>query len=79
MACGIAGVIAGCITVTGLASKLLGAIVALSGGYVIVALLLTMCLLPAVLLIISSTVYLKKYSLDEDRYEAIRKALEERR
>ncbi len=42
VACGIAGVIAGCITVTGLASKLLGAIVALSGGYVIVALLLTM-------------------------------------
>ena len=42
VACGIAGVIAGCITVTGLASKLLGAIVALSAGHVIVALLLTM-------------------------------------
>lgn len=42
VACGIAGVISGCITVTGLASKLLGAIVALSGGYVIVALVLTM-------------------------------------
>ena len=42
VACGIAGVIAGCITVTGLASKLLGAIVALSGGYVLVALVLTM-------------------------------------
>ncbi len=42
VACGIAGVIAGCITVTGLASKLLGAIVALSAGHVMVALLLTM-------------------------------------
>ncbi len=42
VACGIAGVIAGCITVTGLASKLLGAIVALSAGHVIVALFLTM-------------------------------------
>ena len=42
VACGIAGVIAGCITVTGLASKLLGAIVALSGGHVIIALFLTM-------------------------------------
>lgn len=42
VACGIAGVISGCITVTGLASKLLGAIVALSGGYVMVALVLTM-------------------------------------
>lgn len=42
IACGIAGVIAGCITVTGLASKLLGAIVALSAGHVIIALFLTM-------------------------------------
>lgn len=42
VACGVAGVIAGCITVTGLASKLLGAIVALSAGHVIVALFLTM-------------------------------------
>ena len=42
VACGIAGVIAGCITVTGLASKLLGAIVALSAGHVIIALFLTM-------------------------------------
>ena len=38
----MAGIISGCITVTGLASKLLGAIVALSGGQVFVALILTM-------------------------------------
>ena len=42
VACGMAGIISGCITVTGLASKLLGAIVALSGGQVFVALILTM-------------------------------------
>ena len=42
VACGMAGIISGCITVTGLASKLLGAIVALSGGQVFVALTLTM-------------------------------------
>ena len=42
VACGVAGIIAGCITVTGLASKLLGAIVALSAGHVIIALVLTM-------------------------------------
>ncbi len=42
VACGIAGIISGCITVTGLASILLGAIVALSHGIVIVALVLTM-------------------------------------
>lgn len=42
VACGIAGIISGCITVTGLASILLGTIVALSQGYVIVALVLTM-------------------------------------
>lgn len=42
VACGIAGIISGCITVTGLASILLGAIVSLSHGYVIIALVLTM-------------------------------------
>ena len=42
VACGIAGIISGCITVTGLASILLGTIVALSHGFVIIALLLTM-------------------------------------
>ncbi len=42
VACGIAGIISGCITVTGLASMLLGAIVALSNGIVMVALVLTM-------------------------------------
>lgn len=42
VACGVAGIIAGCITVTGLASKLLGAIVAVSAGHVIIALFLTM-------------------------------------
>ena len=42
VACGIAGIISGCITVTGLASILLGAIVSLSQGIVLVALVLTM-------------------------------------
>ena len=42
VACGMAGIISGCITVTGLASKLLSAIVNVSGGHVIVALFLTM-------------------------------------
>ena len=42
VACGVAGIISGCITGTGLASKLLSAIVNLSGGHVMVALLLTM-------------------------------------
>ena len=42
VACSIAGIISGCITVTGLASKLLAAIVALSSGEVLIALLLTM-------------------------------------
>ena len=42
VACGVAGIISGCITVTGLASKLLSDIVNLSGGHVMVALLLTM-------------------------------------
>jgi len=42
VACGIAGIIAGCITVTGLASQLITAIVTISGGRVFVGLLLTM-------------------------------------
>ena len=42
VACGVAGIISGCITVTGLASKLLSTIVNLSGGHVMIALLLTM-------------------------------------
>ena len=42
VACGIAGIISGCITVTGLASILLGTIVSLSHGIVMIALLLTM-------------------------------------
>ena len=41
-ACGIAGVIAGTITMTGLAHDILNAIVALSGNQVIIALFLTM-------------------------------------
>ena len=42
VACGVAGIISGCITVTGLASKLLSTIVNLSGGHMIIALALTM-------------------------------------
>ena len=42
VACGMAGVISGCITATGLASKLLSAIVSVSGGHMIIALFLTM-------------------------------------
>ncbi len=41
-ACGMAGVIAGCINMTGLASKLITAIVSVSGGHIIIALFLTM-------------------------------------
>lgn len=41
-ACSMAGVVAGCITSTGLASKILRAIVAASGGIPIIALVLTM-------------------------------------
>ena len=41
-ACAMAGIVAGCITSTGLASRLLRAIVSVSGGVTIVALLLTM-------------------------------------
>ena len=42
VACGVDGIISGCITVTGLASKLLSTIVSLSGGHMIIALALTM-------------------------------------
>ena len=42
VACAMAGLVAGCITSTGLASKLITAIVAVSGGRAIVALFLTM-------------------------------------
>ncbi len=41
-ACAIAGVIAGCITMTGLASQIISAVVAISGGNLIVALFFTM-------------------------------------
>ena len=42
VACAMAGLVAGCITSTGLASKLITAIVAISGGRPIIALFLTM-------------------------------------
>ena len=42
VACGIAGIISGCITMTGLASKIISGIVTLSGGNTFVAMLLTM-------------------------------------
>ena len=42
VACAMAGIVAGCITSTGLASKLITAIVSVSGGYAIIALVLTM-------------------------------------
>ena len=42
VACAMAGVVAGCITSTGLASKLISAIVSVSGGRMMVALFLTM-------------------------------------
>ncbi len=42
MACAVAGIIAGCITMTGLAGKLITGVVKLSGGHLIIALLLTM-------------------------------------
>ena len=41
-ACGVAGMIAGCITMTGLASVLKSAVLAAAGGHVIVALFMTM-------------------------------------
>ena len=42
VACGMAGIIAGCITMTGLASVLKSAIVTASGGYLLPALFMTM-------------------------------------
>ena len=42
VACGVAGVICGCITVTGLANKLINVIVGISGSSSLLALLLTM-------------------------------------
>ncbi|MEG1594712.1 MAG: TRAP transporter fused permease subunit, partial [Oscillibacter sp.] len=42
VACAMAGIVAGCITSTGLASKLISGIVNVSGGHAIVALALTM-------------------------------------
>ena len=42
VACAMAGIVAGCITVTGLASKLITAIVTISGGHAMIALVLTM-------------------------------------
>ncbi|WP_455583141.1 TRAP transporter permease [Dysosmobacter sp.] len=42
VACAMAGMVAGCITVTGLASKLITAIVSVSGGHMMIALVLTM-------------------------------------
>lgn len=42
VACGIAGIIAGCITVTGLGSRLISAVINLSGGSVMIGLVLTM-------------------------------------
>ena len=41
-ACGIAGVIAGCITMTGLASQIISVIITISGGKKLIALFLTM-------------------------------------
>jgi len=42
VACAMAGVVAGCITSTGLASKLITTIVSISGGHMMIALVLTM-------------------------------------
>ena len=42
VACAMACIVAGCITVTGLASKLITAIVSVSGGHTMIALVLTM-------------------------------------
>ena len=42
VACGVAGIICGCITLTGLASKMIAAVVAVSGSSSLLALLLTM-------------------------------------
>ena len=42
MACAAAGIIAGTLGITGLGSKISGLIVAASGGYILIALILTM-------------------------------------
>ncbi len=42
VACGVAGIIAGCLTITGLASKMINIIVGISGSSSLLALLLTM-------------------------------------
>ena len=42
VACGVAGIIAGCITVTGLGSTLISAVINLSGGHLMIGLVLTM-------------------------------------
>ena len=42
MACAVAGMIGGCITMTGLAAKLIAGVVKLSNGHLIIALILTM-------------------------------------
>ena len=42
VACGVAGIIAGCLTVTGLASKMINIIVGISGSSMLLALVLTM-------------------------------------
>ncbi len=42
VACGMAGLVAGCITVTGLASKLIAGVVSISGDTLIIGLVLTM-------------------------------------
>lgn len=42
VACAMAGLVAGCVTSTGLGSKLINAVVQLSGGYKLIALFLTM-------------------------------------
>ena len=41
-ACGVAGIISGCITMTGLANELIGAIISVAGDKLIIALVLTM-------------------------------------
>ncbi len=41
-ACGVAGIISGCITMTGLANELINAIISVANGQLIIALLLTM-------------------------------------
>ncbi len=42
VACGVAGIVTGCITVTGLASKIISAIVGIAGGHLLFGLVLTM-------------------------------------